>query len=156
MGENFVRDVIDNFRKQHKLYSEMRDLAYKQKACLSDRKNMDIEGFLRLLKERNIIMDEISRLSQENVKLRGTAVSLLGIDNFTLSELKGRIEENSWEELRWAISELNRVLLEISEVDHENSVILKDWSGVRYRNSQGGYKEAENLYRKVMQEKRPN
>lgn len=146
MEKNFLRDIINNFRQQHHLYSVMRDLAYKQKECLGGGKDADIDEFLRLLRQRNDIMQELSSISQENIKLRQALLSLLEIENFTLSELKGKTDDALWEELKEVMNDLNKVLLDLSEIDHDNSVTIKDMSGLRHKNGKASYKEAQKLY----------
>ncbi|SHG54002.1 FlgN protein [Thermosyntropha lipolytica DSM 11003] len=153
MTEGLVRGIIDNFREQHKLYSTMWDLALKQKECLKDGKDPDLDRFLRLLQQRNQLMAKISPISQENVRLQQVVMADLKIDHFTLSELQGRIDKDLWEELQKVIKELNEVLLAISEADHDNSVVIKDRYGLRYNNSPGNYKRAKEVYQQVMNKK---
>lgn len=150
MEANFLCSVIDNFRKQYRLYCEMRGLALKQKECLTDGKNADMDEFIAILRQREQIMLEISYLNEENIKLRQAVISELEVTGFKLSELKGKVEKGAFEELKGIINDLNRVLLDISEIDHYNTVIIKDLWGLRYRNSQSSYKAAQELYNKTM------
>lgn len=150
METNFLCSVIDNFRKQYRLYCEMQDLAVKQKECLINGKNADMEEFIGILRQREQIMLEITYLNEENIKLRQAVISKLEVTDFRLSELQGKVEKDAFEEIKGIINDLNRVLLDISETDHYNAVMIKDLWSLRYRNSQSSYKAAQELYNKTM------
>lgn len=153
MEDVFLKGIIANFKEQYALYARVRDLAVEQKKCLSgEGRNGQIDQFIQLLQQRKDIMDKISGINEENMKLRRTWTDISGLKSFTLSEMEGKVNKEDLEEIRRVVNELNGILLEISEIDDKNSAVLRDMA---YRGNKTRYRkeaEAKKLYNKVMRQ----
>ncbi|MBO8159030.1 hypothetical protein [Thermosyntropha sp.] len=150
-----LRKIIENFKKQYLLYLKVWDLAREQERCLSlENKGADIDLFIKIMREREAIIREVSILNEENVKMRNHVTSMLGIESFSLSQLKDRTKPKVFDELSQIMTDMNRVLLEISEIDQKNMVFIKDMTGVRCKSPKASHEEAKKFYTQVMQQKK--
>lgn len=127
MKNILIENIIHNFEKQWQLCNKMVASAREQLEFLQQADNAGISSqVMDVIAGRQKLLDDLQVLEAENRGLQEQVVSELGINEFTLSQLKVKLEEEQFAHLKEMVNQLGTILKSISEIDDQNQVLMKE------------------------------
>ncbi len=150
MVKQIIEEIVDNFQNQLDLYQKMAELSSAQLKCLE--KNPAMSGELRdVMSKRQALMEDISSLNERSRVCQQQAVRELGINEFVLSKLQGRINEADYEQLRNTVSSLGAILEAINDMDRKNQLLMVEVNTSETgREREARSRQASDAYRESM------
>jgi len=156
MVSDQVKDIINNFEQQHKLYGTMAELSAAQLQILQDWNGNDSlqAALASVMTRRQQLMQEIITVNDENQRWQLEACDHWQIGAFTISQLRGKIEEEQLQRLERVVRHLGTILEKIDESDRKNQSIMSDLAAPEPRPSSGTpahTRKAGAAYRQAME-----
>lgn len=152
MRSTLIENIIKNYTEQYRICEEMAALAAQQLALLKESNQAGVSAqVMDIMTKRQRLLDDLQLLDTENRGLQEQALSELSISEFTLSQLKARLNLEQFSEFKGILNQLGIILKSISETDHQNQLLMREGlariskSGPRVDN-----KEACSVYKQVM------
>lgn len=113
-----IEQLLENFAQQRLFYEEMVELAHDQNKALEEKEAVINENVLTaLLGSRLDLMEKLDHLNQDNRALQQKLLAELGMQEFVMSQLKGKIPLDQWQRLQEVLAYLGQLLQEIAETD---------------------------------------
>ena len=96
---------------------------------------------------RQKLLEDLQVLEVENRSLQEQIVSELGIDEFTLSQLEVKLEDQQFAHLKEMVNQLGTILKSISEIDDQSQALMREGlSQVNKTKARANSKEASKAY----------
>jgi len=121
-----IDNIIHNFNKQWLLCEKMAASAQEQLEVLKQADNAGISSqVMDIVAQRQKLLEDLQVLEDENRILQEQVVSELGIDEFTLSQLEAKLENEQFAHLKEMVNQLGTILKSISEIDDQSQVLMR-------------------------------
>ena len=78
-----------------------------------------------IVAKRQKLLEDLQVLEVENRSLQEQIVSELGIDEFTLSQLEVKLEDQQFAHLKEMVNQLGTILKSISEIDDQSQALMR-------------------------------
>lgn len=112
--------LIVRMKEQKEGLEAMLELARRQLEAVQDESFPgNIEDFQRLVVQRQELMRRLEDLQAEIARLEKEQAVALGVEEFTLKAIEGRIPDQQYAEISLRLAELGDVLSRINRVDEE-------------------------------------
>jgi hypothetical protein len=143
-----IENIIHNFVKQWQLCEKMAARAQEQLEIL---KQADKAGIppqvMDIMAGRQKLLDDLQVLEAENRGLQEQVVSELGVNEFTLSQLEAKLENEQFVHLKEMVNQLGTILKSISEIDDLSQALMREGlSQVNKTKARANSKEASKAY----------
>ncbi len=126
MVDKTMRKIVSNFDCQCRLYGSMFQLSREQLDLLEKGgKNFNYGELHDLLAKRQGLMEDIRCLNEKNRELQQEVNCELDIDEFVLSKIRGKIDEERYRELETVVLNLEKLLKSINEIDEKNLCLMR-------------------------------
>lgn len=152
MRSTLIENIIKNYTEQYRICEEMATLAAQQLALLKGTDQAGVSAqVMDIMTKRQRLLDDLQLLDTENRGLQEQALSELSISEFTLSQLKARLNLEQFSDFKGILNQLGIILKSISETDNQNQLLMREGlariskSGPRVDN-----KAACSVYKQVM------
>lgn len=123
MKDNLINVVLyglaQGYNEQIPIYEEMDKLGREQEKILQD-DEIDTELLLEIINKRQGLIDKLENLNEKIVHLKEEICQALGMDNFSIAQLKNEISGPGVEKLEEVVARLSSLLLGIKEMDRKN------------------------------------
>ena len=119
-----VRRLAESYEQQRPYYGKMYDLAVRQGRCLHA-EEVDTDLLLDLISQRQELIKSLEEINQAIDGLKQEIGQVLGIDEFTVAQLREWVEEPCLDNLVKVLEELSQSLLKIKELDQKNEEVLR-------------------------------
>lgn len=151
--DKLFEQLLENFAQQRLLYEEMVELARDQNKALQKKETVSNENVLTvLLGSRLNLMENLDHLNQENRALQQKLLAGLGMQEFVMSQLKGKIPSDQWQRLQEVLAYLGKLLQEIAETDAVSQKELQQLIRQRERTGrQVPVQHASSAYQQTME-----
>lgn len=127
MKNILIENIIRNFEEQWQLCNKMVASAQEQLEILKQADNGGISAqVMDVIAGRQKLLDDLQVLETESRGLQEQIVSELGINEFTLSQLKTKLQEEQFIQLKEMVNQLGTILKSISEIDDQNQILMKE------------------------------
>lgn len=148
MKNILIENIIHNFVKQWQLCEKMAARAQEQLEIL---KQADKAGIppqvMDIMAGRQKLLDDLQVLEAENRGLQEQVVSELGVNEFTLSQLEAKLENEQFVHLKEMVNQLGTILKSISEIDDQSQVLMREGlTRVNKTKTRANNKQASNAY----------
>ncbi len=153
MNNNLLEKITVNYNEQHDLYMEMARLANEQLECLENGDDANSAKLWALLESRKQLMDAILQLNEKAQQIQKECMTKYSIEQFTLSNLQGKVDALRYEELKNAIDKMGAILHEINNTDAKNQAIMRQKT-INRNSVQTSNNIANQAYRQAMQQKK--
>ena len=148
MKNIIIENIIHNFEEQGQLCEKMAARAQEQLEIL---KQADKAGIppqvMDIMAGRQKLLDDLQVLEAENRGLQEQVVSELGVNEFTLSQLEAKLENEQFVHLKEMVNQLGTILKSISEIDDQSQVLMREGlSQVNKTKARANSKQARQAY----------
>lgn len=127
MKNILIENIIRNFEEQWQLCEKMVASAQEQLEILKQDDNPGIPSqVMDVMAGRQKLLDDLQVLGAENRDLQEQIVNELGINEFTLSQLKTELEDEEFAHLKEMVNQLGTILKSISEIDDQNQILMRE------------------------------
>ena len=100
-----------------------------------------------IVAKRQKLLEDLQVLEVENRSLQEQIVSELGIDEFTLSQLEVKLEDQQFAHLKEMVNQLGTILNSISEIDDQSQALMREGlSRVNKTKARANNKQASQAY----------
>ncbi|CQB52003.1 Uncharacterized [Syntrophomonas zehnderi OL-4] len=148
-----IQKIIENFQAQEQIYHTIADLAARQVDLLAGEDWINKPEHLNdLLKKRQQMAWVIDRLNNDNQLIQAEVKQLLGIDDFVLSRLKSRLNEEDYKSLQHTLARLGDLLGDINKMDEQSHSLLKDKAAINRSLHSPDSKKVQNAYQEAMRQ----
>jgi len=122
-----IDNIIHNFNKQWLLCEKMAASAQEQLEVLKQADNAGISSqVMDIVAQRQKLLEDLQVLEDENRSLQEQVVSELGINEFTLSQLEAKLQNEQFAHLKEMVNQLGTILKTISEIDDQNQTLMRE------------------------------
>jgi hypothetical protein len=123
-----LQDIIDNFEQQHKLYGDMAELSATQLQILQDWNGNDSlqQALANVMTRRQKLMQEIIAVNSENQRWQQEVCGQWEIGAFTISQLRGKAEQEQLQRLEQVVQHLGTILEQINGSDRQNQSLMSN------------------------------
>ena len=148
MNNILIDNIIHNFKEQWLLCEKMAASAQEQLEMLKQADNGGIPSqVMDIVAQRQKLLEDLQVLEDENRILQEQVVSELGIDEFTLSQLEAKLENEQFAHLKEMVNQLGTILKSISEIDDQSQVLMREGlSQVNKTKARANSKQARQAY----------
>lgn len=119
-----LRRLAESYAQQLPYYGKMYELAVRQGRCLHA-EEVDTDLLVDLINQRQDLIKILEDTNPAISMLKEEICQVLGLEEFTVAQLQGRIEQSCLDNLFKALEELSRLLLKIKELDQNNEGALR-------------------------------
>lgn len=147
-----LRDLIDNYIKQGKLYQKVAVSSYQQTSLLESQP-VDPVMIKKVLQQRQILMDDVAAINEEAKQLQEKMKKYYGLKAFTLTEIEGIVNDIDFTELKRTLAQMGEVLKGISQNDLKNQVLMRQAVAEAHTQPTVSSQQASNAYRQSMESK---
>lgn len=154
--EAWLNSLITNYTWQGDLYEQILLLSRKQEALLnSENGRCNIEAIKKILEQRRECFAILEKHNRENQALQSKINKILGIKEFNLSNLAGRVNINTYNRLRAQLAIITEKLKLISQIDAANQKLLQEFISHTQviESEQNQTKKAIKAYQQASQQK---
>ncbi|MEN6460767.1 MAG: hypothetical protein ABFC94_05270 [Syntrophomonas sp.] len=144
---DIIDKIINDFDRQMRLYMEMEKLSGCQLDFLQQagcRGKMD--ELNELLSKRQNLIGEINQLNHSNKALQQEAQQFLGIKQFSLSQLKDKLESDQYLRLSQILQEIEQILVRIGQADKKSEQLMKDKFAASRNGARANHNQASKAY----------
>jgi len=100
-----------------------------------------------IVAKRQELLEDLQVLEDANRNLQEQVVSELGIDEFTLSQLEAKLENEQFAHLKEIVNQLGTILNSISEIDDQSQALMREGlSRVNKTKARANNKQASQAY----------
>lgn len=148
-----IQKIIKNFQAQEQIYQTVAELSARQVDLLQGADWINKPEHLNdLLKKRQQITREIDGLDKDNKLIQTQVKQLLGIEDFALSSLKFRLNEEDYQSLQHTLARLGDLLADINRMDEQSHNLLKEKAAVNRSSPSHDSRKAQNAYQEAMRQ----
>lgn len=127
MKNILIENIIRNFEDQWQLCGKMAALAQEQLEMLKQADKAGISSqVMDIVAERQKLLDDLQALEAENRSLQEQVINELGINEFTLSQLETKLEDEQFTNLKEMVNRLGTILKSISEIDDHTQALMRE------------------------------
>ena len=119
--EPTLKGVLATYKKELELYQRFFDISKKQ-SNLSEINNVD--EIKEYLAEKREILADIDILEKNLLKAKARILQVLGVEEFTVSNLSGRVDSETLELIRLKLKELGFLILSIEKCESKSQINL--------------------------------
>ena len=155
MNSILTDSIIHNFKEQWLLCEKMAASAREQLEILKQADNAGIPSqVMDIVAKRQKLLEDLQVLEVENRSLQEQIVSELGIDEFTLSQLEVKLEDQQFAHLKEMVNQLGTILNSISEIDDQSQALMREGlSQVNKTKARANNKQASQAYNQAKEMK---
>ncbi len=155
MNNILIDNIIHNFNKQWLLCEKMASSAREQLKMLKQADNAGIPSqVMDIVAQRQKLLEDLQVLEDANRSLQEQVVSELGIDEFTLSQLEAKLDNEQFVHLKEMVNQLGTILNSISEIDDQSQALMrKVLSQVNKTKARANNKQASQAYNQAKEMK---
>jgi len=125
MQNILIENIIQNFEEQWQLCEKMAACAQEQLEILKQADKAGISSqVMDIVTKRQKLLDDLQVLEAENRSLQAQVISELGINEFTLSQLEAKLEDEQFANLKEMVNRLGTILKSISEIDDHSQALM--------------------------------
>jgi len=147
-----IRDLIDNYIKQEKIYQKI-ELSSIQQTLLLQNQTLDPLMIKEVLQQRQALMDDVAAINEEAKKIQEKMKRDYGLKSFTVSEIEGVVNNIDLLELKQALENMSEVLKQISQNDLRNQTLMRQAAAESHTGPSVSNQQATNAYRQSMDRK---
>ena len=147
-----LRDLIDNYIKQEKLYQKVA-LSSHQQTSLLESQPVDPVMIREVLGQRQVLMDDVAAINEEAKQLQEKMRKYYGLKAFTLTEIEGIVNDIDFTELKRTLNQMSEVLKGISQNDLKNQVLMRQAVAEAHVQPTISSQQASSAYRQSMEHK---
>ncbi len=147
-----IRDLIDNYIKQEKIYQKI-ELSSIQQTLLLQNQTLDPLMIKEVLQQRQALMDDVAAINEEAKKIQEKMKRDYGLKSFTVSEIEGVVNSLDLLELKQALENMSEVLKHISQNDLKNQTLMRQAAAESHTGPSVSNQQATNAYRQSMDRK---
>lgn len=147
-----IRDLIDNYIKQEKIYQKI-ELSSIQQTLLLQNQTLDPLMIKEVLQQRQALMDDVAAINEEAKKIQEKMKRDYGLKSFTVSEIEGVVNSLDLLELKQALENMSEVLKQISQNDLRNQTLMRQAVAESPTGPSVSNQQATNAYRQSMDRK---
>lgn len=147
-----IRDLIDNYIKQEKIYQKVA-LSSIQQTSLLQSQTLDPLMIKEVLQQRQVLMDDVAAINEEAKKIQEKMKRDYGLKSFTVSEIEGVVNSLDLLELKQALENMSEVLKHISQNDLKNQTLMRQAAAESHTGPSVSNQQATNAYRQSMDRK---
>jgi DNA repair exonuclease SbcCD ATPase subunit len=126
MNSILIDNIINNFKEQWLVCEKMVASAQEQLEMLKQADNAGIPSqVMDVVAQRQKLLEDLQVLEDENRSLQEQVVSELEINEFTLSQLKAKLENEQFAHLKEMVNQLGTILKTISEIDDQSQALMR-------------------------------
>lgn len=126
MRNILIDTIIHNFKEQWQVCEKMAACAQEQLEILQQAETGIPSQVMDVITGRQKLLNDLEVLEAENRGLQKQVVSELEINEFTLSELEAKLEDEQFAHLKEMVNQLGAMLKSISEIDDQNQTLMKE------------------------------
>lgn len=147
-----IRDLIDNYSRQEKIYQKVAVSSLDQ-SILLQKETIDTVRLKELLRQRQLFMDEVAAANEEARKLQEKMKMVYGLKAFNLSEIQAMISPADFTDLKQILDQMGEVLKSISQSDLKNQVLMRQAIAEAASQPTVSSQQASTAYRQSMEHK---
>lgn len=147
-----IRDLIDNYIKQEKIYQKVA-LSSIQQTSLLQGQTVDPAVIKNVLQQRQVLMDDVAAINDEARKMQEKMKRHYGLKAFTLSEIEGVVNNIDIQELKQVLNNMSEVLKSISQNDLKNQTLMRQAAAEAHSQPTVSTHQAATAYRQSMDRK---
>jgi len=121
-----IDNIIHNFEEQWQVCEKMAVCAQEQLEILQQAETGIPSQVMDVITGRQKLLNDLEVLEAENRGLQKQVVSELEINEFTLSELEAKLEDEQFAHLKEMVNQLGAMLKSISEIDDQNQILMRE------------------------------
>jgi hypothetical protein len=121
-----IDTIIHNFKEQWQVCEKMAACAQEQLEILQQAETGIPSQVMDVITGRQKLLNDLEVLEAENRGLQKQVVSELEINEFTLSELEAKLEDEQFAHLKEMVNQLGAMLKSISEIDDQNQILMRE------------------------------
>jgi hypothetical protein len=121
-----IDNIIHNFKEQWQVCEKMAASAQEQLEILQKAETGIPSQVMDIMAKRQTLLEDLQVLEAKSRDLQEQVVSELGINEFNLSQLKAKLEEEQFVQLKEMVNQLGTILKSISEIDDQNQILMKE------------------------------
>jgi len=122
-----IENIIHNLEEQGQLCEKMAARAQEQLDILQQADKSGIPAqVMDIMTGRQKLLEDLQVLEAENRSLQEQVINELGINEFTLSQLEAKLEDEQFNHLQVMVNQLGAMLKSISEIDDQNQTLMKE------------------------------
>lgn len=148
-----IRDLIDNYIRQEKIYQKVAVSSLDQ-TILLQKETIDTVQLKELLRQRQLLMDEVAATNEAARKLQEQMKEVYGLKAFTLSEIQDIIGTVDFEDLKQILKQMGEVLKSISQSDLKNQALMRQAAAEAAGQPTVSPQQASSAYRQSMDHKK--
>ncbi len=126
MRNILIDTIIHNFKEQWQVCEKMAACAQEQLEILQQAETGIPSQVMDVITGRQKLLNDLEVLEAENRGLQKQVVSELEINEFTLSELEAKLEDEQFAHLKEMVNQLGAMLKSISEIDDQNQILMRE------------------------------
>ena len=126
MRNILIDTIIHNFKEQWQVCEKMAACAQEQLEILQQAETGIPSQVMDVITGRQKLLNDLEVLEAENRGLQKQVVSELEINEFTLSELEAKLEDEQFANLKEMVNQLGDMLKSISEIDDQNQTLMRE------------------------------
>lgn len=126
MRDILIDNIIHNFKEQWQVCEKMAASAQEQLEILQKAETGIPSQVMDIMAKRQTLLEDLQVLEAKSRDLQEQVVSELGINEFNLSQLKAKLEEEQFVQLKEMVNQLGTILKSISEIDDQNQILMKE------------------------------
>jgi len=155
MNSILIDNIINNFKEQWLVCEKMVASAQEQLEMLKQADNAGIPSqVMDVVAQRQKLLEDLQVLEDENRGLQEQVVSELEINEFTLSQLKAKLENEQFAHLKEMVNQLGTILKTISEIDDQSQALMREGlSRVNKTKARANNKQASQAYNQAKEMK---
>ncbi|MDD3272118.1 MAG: flagellar export chaperone FlgN [Syntrophomonadaceae bacterium] len=147
MRDVLIDNIIHNFEEQWRVCEKMAASAQEQLEILQQAETGIPSQVMDIMAKRQTLLEDLQVLEAKNRGFQEQIVSELGINDFTLSQLEAKLENEQFAHLKEMVNQLGTMLKSISEIDDQSQVLMREGlTRVNKTKTRANNKQASNAY----------
>ncbi|MDD2372295.1 MAG: flagellar export chaperone FlgN [Syntrophomonadaceae bacterium] len=147
MRDILIDNIIHNFEEQWQVCEKMAASAQEQLEILQQAETGIPSQVMDIMAKRQTLLEDLQVLEAKNRGFQEQIVSELGINDFTLSQLEAKLENEQFAHLKEMVNQLGTMLKSISEIDDQSQVLMREGlTRVNKTKTRANNKQASNAY----------
>lgn len=147
MRDILIDNIIHNFKEQWQVCEKMAASAQEQLEILQKAETGIPSQVMDIMAKRQTLLEDLQVLEAKNRGFQEQIVSELGINDFTLSQLEAKLENEQFAHLKEMVNQLGTMLKSISEIDDQSQVLMREGlTRVNKTKTRANNKQASNAY----------
>ena len=147
MRDILIDNIIHNFKEQWQVCEKMAASAQEQLEILQQAETGIPSQVMDIMAKRQTLLEDLQVLEAKNRGFQEQIVSELGINDFTLSQLEAKLENEQFAHLKEMVNQLGTMLKSISEIDDQSQVLMREGlTRVNKTKTRANNKQASNAY----------